>query len=247
VESRSNIVFTVVLEKICKTYQSGETAVQALRGLDFSLSEGEFAALCGPSGSGKSTLLNIVGCLDKPTSGTARILGNPVLEMNDRQISDLRGAHIGFVFQSFNLIPVLSAYENIEYPLLLARVPSAERRKRVTQMIERTGLGGLGHRRPSQLSGGQQQRVAVGRALVTHPRLVIADEPTGNLDSATGLMIIDLMKTLRDQHGSTLLFSTHDPALLKFPDRIYHLSDGRLARREEVQVNVANAAQSGVA
>lgn len=238
---------TVVLEKVGKTYQSGETAVMALSDIDLTLAEGEFAAICGPSGSGKSSLLNIIGCLDKPTSGSVRILGNSVLEMNDGQLSDLRGSHIGFVFQAFNLVPVLSAYENIEYPLLLARVPSEERRKRVTEMLDRSGLQGLADRRPSQLSGGQQQRVAVGRALVTRPRLVLADEPTGNLDSATGLMIIGLMRNLRDQYGSTLLFSTHDPKLLEFPDRIYHLSDGRVARREEVKSHVASAAKFGPA
>jgi putative ABC transport system ATP-binding protein len=240
-------VFTAILEDVCKTYQMGETAVRALQDVNLTLAEGEFAALCGPSGSGKSSLLNVIGCLDRPTNGSVQILGRSVLQLNDAQVSDLRGACIGFVFQAFNLIPVLSAYENIEYPLLLTKTLSAERRKRVTAMIESLGLQGIADRRPAQLSGGQQQRVAVGRALVTRPRLVIADEPTGNLDSATGLTIIRLMKTLRDLYGSTLLFSTHDPALLTFPDRIYHISDGRIARLEEVRFNVESPAESGSA
>ena len=236
---------TVNLENVCKTYQSGDSTVAALRNIALTLHEGEFAALCGPSGSGKSSLLNIIGCLDKPTSGSISILGNQVLPMGDDAISDIRSKSIGFIFQAFNLIPVLTVYENIEYPLLLNRSPAADRRNRVTAMIEALGLAGMANRRPAHLSGGQQQRVAVGRALITRPKLVLADEPTGNLDSATGLKIIELMRNLRDQHGSTLLFSTHDPALLIFPDRIYHLSDGCIVRQEEVNAHVASVTQSG--
>jgi putative ABC transport system ATP-binding protein len=229
----------ITLSRLSKQYQMGEVEVCALQDINLALVEqGDGAspegmiALCGPSGSGKSTLLNIIGCLDRPTAGEVKVLGHDVLRLGDDELSDLRHRSLGFIFQTFNLIPVLSAFENIEYPLLLSGLSGRERRERVSALVEEVGLTRFATHRPSQLSGGQQQRVAIARALVTRPQLVLADEPTANLDTATGLLILELMQSMRAEHGCTFIFATHDSRLLPFADRIVRLVDGKLAPPE---------------
>jgi putative ABC transport system ATP-binding protein len=238
-------MITVQLQGVTKEYRLGKTTVNALRGVDLVLTQGDFAALCGPSGSGKSSLLHIIGCLDRPTSGTVQVLGSEVLAMSDRQLSDLRSRELGFVFQSFNLIPVLTAQENIEYPLLLTNIGAAERRRRVTEMLRAVQLEPFAHHRPSELSGGQQQRVAIARALITRPRLVLADEPTANLDTATGTRIIELMREMRDAFHCTFLFSTHDVRILRFADRIFSIEDGLITNIQETGSYVESLAAAG--
>ncbi|GIX06065.1 MAG: ABC transporter ATP-binding protein [Candidatus Poribacteria bacterium] len=220
------------LEGVTKVYRMGEVEVPALRGVDLVVRRGEFAALAGPSGSGKTTLLNLIGGLDVPTEGRVLLAGRPLDQMSGRELSDFRRDHIGFIFQAYNLIPVLSAYENVEYVLLLQRVPEVERRKRVLEILEAVGLKGMEHRRPAQLSGGQQQRVAVARAMVTRPDLILADEPTANLDSATGEALLDMMRSLNQQYGMTFLFSTHDPMIMERARRLILLRDGRVVQDE---------------
>lgn len=222
----------VNLENITKTYTLGKTKVEALRGIDLKVYKGEFIAVCGPSGSGKTTLLNLIGCIDKPTGGKIEILSLPVQKMSDTKLSELRAQHIGFIFQTFNLIPVLSAYENVEYPLLLQGVPANERKRRVLKMLEEVGIIEFRHHKPDKLSGGQRQRVAIARALVTQPDIVLADEPTANLDSHTGETIIQIMKTMNKEYGTTFIFSTHDNRILKYAEKIYYLSDGKLKLTE---------------
>jgi putative ABC transport system ATP-binding protein len=235
---------SVYLQGMTKEYLLGKTVVPALRGVDLTLTPGDFAALCGPSGSGKSSLLHIIGCLDRPTSGTVQILGRDVLNMSDSNVSDLRSRELGFIFQSFNLIPVLTAYENIEYPLLLTHVDAMERRSRVQEMLHAVGLASFTRHRPAELSGGQQQRVAIARALITRPKLILADEPTANLDTGTGMQIIELMRGMRDAFPCTCLFSTHDSRVLRFADRIYYLEDGCITNIEEAEDYVEAAAAS---
>lgn len=218
----------VILNNVTKQYRLGKITVPAVRGVSLRVEAGGFIALCGPSGSGKTSLLNIIGCLDKPTTGDVHVLGNDVLSMGDTKLSELRSRSIGFIFQTFNLIPVLTAYENIEYPLLLMGVGSRERRERVMNILCRVGSKDHARHRPSELSGGQQQRVAIARALVTHPKLVLADEPTANLDTETGTQIIQLMRDLRDELGCTFLFSTHDLRVLRYVDKVYRMEDGRI-------------------
>jgi putative ABC transport system ATP-binding protein len=219
----------VTLCNVTKQYHTGKTTVQALHDINFNIENGEFIALCGPSGSGKTSLLNIIGCLDSPTGGDVRLLDYDVLRMNDAKLSELRSRFIGFIFQSFNLIPVLTAYENVEYPLLLMGVGAKERKERVMHLLCEVGLKDHVHHRPSELSGGQQQRVAIARALVTHPRLVLADEPTANLDTETGRQIIKLMRSLRAEFGCAFLFSTHDIRILEYVEKVYRLEDGRIS------------------
>ena len=216
----------VEVKNIQRNYQQGEHIVRALRGVDLAIQKGEFTALMGPSGSGKTTLLNIIGGLDKPNEGEVRIDGQDLSALSAGELSDLRLHKLGFVFQAYNLIPVLTAYENTEFVLLL-QGKSANQEK-VLKTLASVGLEGMEHRRPSELSGGQQQRVAGARAIVGDPVLVLADEPTANLDSKTGNALIDLMKELNEKHGVTFVFSTHDPKVKEAAKRIVELEDGNI-------------------
>ena len=213
-----------------KTYALGHRSVEALRGVSLDIAAGGFVVLQGPSGSGKTTLLNLIGCIDSPTSGKVLLGGTDTSGLGDDALSAFRAKRLGFVFQNFNLIPVLTALENIEYPLLLQRVGRGEARARAGAMLEAVGLGGMGRQRPGELSGGQCQRVAIGRALVGNPALVVADEPTANLDAATGRAVIDLMHRMRDRTGTTFVISTHDPAVAAMAELRVELRDGTVAR-----------------
>jgi putative ABC transport system ATP-binding protein len=226
-----SLVFAQGLEK---TYQAGDVAVHAVRGVDFTIESGSFVAFVGPSGSGKSTLLNMIGCLDRPSAGTLKVLDTDVAGLDRRSGASFRGEHIGFVFQDFNLMPVLSAFENVEYPLLMVQKwPVEKRRQRVMELLEAVGMAEQAHKRPDQLSGGQKQRVAVARALVTHARMVLADEPTANLDHDTAMRIIALMKRMRDEFGTTFVFSTHDPKIMSAAEVTFTLEDGCLHNHNE--------------
>jgi putative ABC transport system ATP-binding protein len=217
-------------ERLVKTYRVGDVDVPAIRGVSFGIEPSSFVCFVGPSGSGKSTLLNMIGCLDHPTSGRLEVLDTDVGRLDRRAAADFRGRHIGFVFQDFNLIPVLTAYENIEYPLVMVqRRPPGERTKRVRELLEAVGMADQASKRPDQLSGGQKQRVAVARALVANSKLVLADEPTANLDHDTAFRIIELMKQMRNDFGTTFLFSTHDPKIMQSAELTLSLEDGRLA------------------
>lgn len=223
----------IVAEQLVKTYVSGDIKVEAIRGVDFSIEPASFVSFIGPSGSGKSTLLNMIGCLDHPTAGKLQVDGKEVTHLNRQDAARFRGEHIGFVFQDFNLIPVLTVFENIEYPLLMVQNwPKEERKKRVQEMLEAVGMADQGYKFPSQISGGQKQRVAVARALVTNAKLVLADEPTANLDRKTANMIIDLMKRMRDEFKTTFVFSTHDPRIVDNVEITFALEDGTLSRQE---------------
>ncbi len=211
-----------------KTYALGRRTIEALHGVTLEIPRGGFVVLQGPSGSGKTTLLHLIGCIDSPTSGKILLGGADTSTMSDDELSRFRAKSLGFIFQNFNLIPVLDALENIEYPLLLQRVPRAEAKARASAMLEAVGLGGAGDQRPGELSGGQCQRVAVARALVTNPALIVADEPTANLDAATGRAIIDLMHRMRDHTGATFVMSTHDPAIASMAETRFVLRDGML-------------------
>ena len=215
-----------------KVYQQGTLEVPALRGVDLHVGAGEFTALVGPSGSGKSTLLNLIGTLDKPTRGSIQVAGQEVSDFDRAASANFRLEHIGFVFQAYNLLPVLTAYENAEYTLMLQGVSAAKRRAVVTPLLERVGLRGMLDRRPHELSGGQQQRVAVARALASKPALVLADEPTANLDSETGEALLDLMVELNKQDGVTFVFASHDPAVVSRVRRVITLRDGLVASDE---------------
>ncbi|MFN2312662.1 MAG: ABC transporter ATP-binding protein [Spirochaetia bacterium] len=219
-------------QAVHKTYIDGETQVHALRGIDLSIGEAEFLAIAGPSGSGKSTLLNIIGCIDTPDSGEVQIDGESVTGRKTRDLVEIRRAKIGFVFQNFNLIPVLTAYENVAMSLALLGVREAEIRRRVMAMLAEVGLQGMEDRRPSRLSGGQQQRVAVARALVKEPLIVLADEPTANLDSETGESILKLMLELNSRLGTTFVFSTHDHMVMEYARRLCLLHDGLMSSDE---------------
>jgi len=216
-------------EKLTKIYRQDSVAVTALQDVDLEIAAGEFLALVGPSGSGKSTLLNLLGGLDCPTAGRLWVADAELGALSNRALAELRLKRIGFVFQEYNLIPVLSALENVEYVMLLQGVPDAERRRRATAILHEVGLAGLEDRRPAGLSGGQQQRVAVARAIVSEPALVLADEPTANLDSATGAALMDLMRRLNEENGVTFVFSTHDPMVMQRARRLVRLRDGRIA------------------
>ena len=223
----------VEAKRLEKTYVSGEVAVQAIRGVDFTIEPGSFVSFVGPSGSGKSTLLNMIGCLDPPTAGTLSVVGTDVSTLSRKEGARFRGEHIGFVFQDFNLIPVLTVYENIEYPLLMVQSwPQAERKKRIAQVLAAVGMEDQAQKHPGQISGGQKQRVAVARALITNPKLVLADEPTANLDRETANRIIALMKEMRDEFGTTFIFSTHDPKVVKNAETIFTLEDGMLKQTD---------------
>ena len=218
---------------VTKSYRLGAAAVPAVRNVSLAVRSGELVALAGPSGSGKSTLLHLIGCLDRPDAGDIRLGDLHVSHMPAGQLAAVRRDRLGFVFQTFNLVPVLTARENVEYPLLLAGVGRAERRERVDGLLERVGLAGKDGRRPRELSGGERQRVAIARALVNRPSLVLADEPTANLDSATGGAVLDLMDDLRDRLGVAFLFASHDPRLIDRMDRIIQLRDGALVSNME--------------
>jgi putative ABC transport system ATP-binding protein len=214
---------------IKKAYQQGKIAVQALRGVNLSIEKGGFVALAGPSGSGKTTMLNIIGGLDSPDSGNVMVDGNALGDMNQSELADLRLHKVGFVFQAYNLIPVLSALENVEFVMLLQGIPATERRQRAKAILDEVGLEGLYDRRPAELSGGQQQRVAVARAIVSHPSIVLADEPTANLDSKTGNGLLEMMKEMNQKKRVTFVFSTHDQMVMDYARRLVHIRDGLVA------------------
>jgi len=216
----------IEIENLTRKYGKGVGEVIAVNGISLNIEYGEFTAIIGPSGSGKSTLLNLIGGLDKSDSGQIKLAGNNLAAMSGKKMSDFRRDHIGFIFQSYNLIPVLSASENIEYIMLLQGIPNSKRKERVEEMLKLVGLEGLGNRRPSELSGGQQQRVAVARAMASEPDIILADEPTANLDSKTGIALLDMMKDLNQEKGVTFIFSTHDEKIMKRAKRLIHLRDG---------------------
>ena len=213
---------------LCRTFGSEETKVTALDHVSINIEEGEFTAIIGPSGSGKTTLLHLIGGLDEPNSGSVMLSGSNIADMSGNELSDFRRDHIGFIFQAFNLIPVLSAEENIEYIMLLQGVGAAERKKRVKEMLAMVELEGLGDRRPAHLSGGQQQRVAVARAMASNPDIILADEPTANLDSKTGISLLEVMRDLNQQRNMTFVFSTHDEKIMERATRLIHLQDGNV-------------------
>ena len=214
---------------INKTYHQGTVEVPALKGVSLAFEKGSFVALAGPSGSGKTTLLNIIGGLDLADSGRVVVDGNAFDKMNRSQRADLRLNKVGFVFQSYNLIPVLSALENVEFVMLLQGLPPAERRKRAKDILDEVGLEDMYDRRPAELSGGQQQRVAVARAIVSNPSIVLADEPTANLDSSTGKGLLEIMKQMNEKKNVTFIFSTHDNMVMDYADRVIYLRDGMVA------------------
>ena len=220
------------VEKVSKIYSTGEVEVHALRQVSLGINRGEFTAIAGPSGSGKSTLLNLISGLDTPSSGHIFLAGRSLSEIGGNQLSDFRRDHIGFIFQSYNLIPVLTVGENIEYIMLLQGVGEAQRRQRVDAILREVGLEGMEGRRPEQLSGGQQQRVAMARAMVSQPDLILADEPTANLDSATGAALLDMMRQLNQENGMTFVFSTHDQMIMERARRLVVLKDGKIDRDE---------------
>jgi len=226
----------IELKGVKKDYPLGNTIVHAVRGVDLCVEEGDFFSIVGPSGSGKTTLLNLIGCIDNPTEGSIKIHDQEITSMKDKDLTNLRLYKIGFIFQTFNLIPVLNVRENVEFPLLLMKKFSkAEIRKRAEKLIEEVGLKEYIDHRPAELSGGQRQRVAIARALVTNPDIVLADEPTANLDSETGANILELMKELNEIEKTTFIFSTHDPDVLKYAKDVVKIRDGMIVSREELK------------
>ncbi len=219
----------VRLEHVVKTYHAGAIEVPAVRGISLTIPAHRFSTIIGPSGSGKTTLLNLIGCIDVPTSGRVEVCGEDTVRLADNALADFRARNIGFIFQGFSLVPVLSAYENVEYPLLLMGVATAERRHRTAAMLDAVGLTAQARQRPNELSGGQKQRVAIARALVKQPGIVLADEPTANLDSATGAAIIALMRSMQAEQRTTFIFSTHDPQLMSHAEETIVVRDGALA------------------
>jgi putative ABC transport system ATP-binding protein len=227
----------VSIQDVYKDYSLGKTVVPALRGVSLDVGAGEFISIAGPSGSGKTTLLNLIGCVDVATRGTVLVTGKDTAQLSERELTSLRLNTIGFIFQSFNLVPVLTVFQNVEFPLLLQRrLSRADRRSRVMTLLEQVGIATHADHRPSELSGGQRQRVAVARALVGSPHIVLADEPTANLDSVTGEHIIDLMKELNQRDGTTFIFSTHDAKVMSHANAIIRLEDGRIVSREHPAV-----------
>jgi len=223
----------IEITDLTKDFTNGKITTSVLKGINLNIDKSEFAALVGPSGSGKTTLLNIVGCLDKATSGSVRIDGVEVLKMSKKQLCEFRRDKLGFIFQSYNLIPVLSAYENVEYPLTLMKMQKGEIKSAVEEMLELVGLADMMNKRPSQLSGGQQQRVAIARALACKPAIVFADEPTANLDYKTGHQIIELLERINEERGTTFLFSTHDTRMMEFAKKTISLDDGKIGEIKE--------------
>ncbi|MDX9719925.1 MAG: ABC transporter ATP-binding protein [Myxococcota bacterium] len=220
----------IEVNNLSKVYTQGKVQVHALRGVELSFARGDFAALAGPSGSGKSTLLNLIGCLDRPSSGSISIDGRVLGAMGKSESARFRLAKVGFIFQAYNLIPVLSAYENAEFTLYLQGVPAAQRRARVIPLMERVGLAELMHRKPHEMSGGQQQRVAVVRAIASMPAVVLADEPTANLDSESAQGLLDLLAELNVEHGISLILASHDPLVLRGVRRVIRLRDGQVLK-----------------
>jgi putative ABC transport system ATP-binding protein len=218
----------IQLQDVTRVYKIGEVETPALRGVTLDIRDGEFTAIVGPSGSGKTTMLQLMGCLDRPTGGTVHINGQDVTRLNPNKRADLRKGTIGFVFQFFALIPGLSAYENVELPLLLSGDKKSERHARVTELLEAVGLSDRARHRPDQMSGGEQQRVAIARALATHPVLILADEPTANLDTENGNQVMEIMQRLNAETGTTFVFATHDPRVIPFARRVVTLRDGRV-------------------
>lgn len=219
-------------EQVARTYFDNGVPVPAVRGIDLTIHDGEFTAIVGPSGSGKTTLLHLISGLDTPTAGEVWLNGKSLARMSGRELSDFRRDHIGFIFQAYNLIPVLTVEENVEYIMLLQKVPKRERHERVLRILQEVGLAGLAHRLPPQLSGGQQQRVAIARAMVSKPSLILADEPTANLDSSTGAGLLDMMRDLNERTGMTFVFSTHDEMIMKRARRVITIKDGLIAGEE---------------
>ena len=220
---------SVHLINVTKTYPLGSSEVHALKGINLHIEEGEFTTVAGPSGSGKTSLLNLIGCMDVPTTGSVTVDGVEISALNDRELTKLRREKLGFIFQSFNLIPVLTCEQNVEFPLLLKNsLTTKERKLRVSALLERVGLARQATQRANALSGGQRQRVAIARALVTSPRIVFADEPTANLDSANGENIIALMREINEREKTTFIFSSHDPAVIKYARRVIRLKDGSI-------------------
>jgi len=222
----------ITVENVSRLYLQGKVEVAALRSLSLQVSSGEFTAICGPSGSGKTTLLNLIGALDHPTSGRVIIEGQDLTSLNRQELSILRRDRIGFVFQSYNLIPVLTAYENAELVLSVQGVSLSERKEKVMTLLKAVGLEGLEDRRPSELSGGQQQRVAIARALASDPAVILADEPTANVDSETAVLLLNLMQELNQSHQATFVFSTHDPRVMERARRLVHMVDGQIESDE---------------
>jgi len=226
----------VVLRGVSKSYLLDSVEVRALSDVNVEIFPGRFTVISGASGSGKSTLLNLIGCIDRPSAGSISVDGHDVLAMSDDGLTDFRASHLGFVFQNFNLLPVLTAYENVEYPLILARMPASKRKARVGELLASVGLSDKARHLPGQLSGGQRQRVAIARALATAPRFVMADEPTANLDSGTGRAIIDLMRAIQREHRVSFVFSSHDPQVMAEADDAIRIRDGQVidvVRREQ--------------
>lgn len=223
----------IEIKDLQKKYPLGKTTVHALRGVDLAIEEGDFLSIVGPSGSGKTTLLNIIGCIDHATQGSVKVGGREVTNLNDKAITDIRLNKIGFIFQTFNLIPVLNAVENVEFPLLLMKKHSKSQiRARAEKLISEVGLKEYMHHRPAELSGGQRQRVAIARALVTNPDIVLADEPTANLDSVTGAQILDLMREMNKIEKTTFIFSTHDANVLEYARHVVKIKDGLIAKED---------------
>lgn len=225
----------IITENLVKRYPVGEGEFTALNNINLSFDKGEFAGIVGPSGSGKTTLLNIIGSLDSPTEGTATVLGRNISKLSHKESAMLRNMHIGFIFQVYNLLPVYTVYENVEFALILQNKSETERKKRVMEALEWVGLAGMAQKKPSKLSGGEGQRVAIARAMVKRPELVLADEPTANLDAKNAHAIIQTMKDLNKELNTTFLFSTHDEKVMSYLDRIVHLEDGRVAKDEIIE------------
>jgi putative ABC transport system ATP-binding protein len=232
----------VVLKRICKTYHLDSVDVPALVDIDLEIRPDCFTVISGASGSGKTTLLNLIGCIDRPDRGEILVAGEPVQRFSDDALSDFRARNLGFIFQNFNLLPVLTAYENVEYPLLMTRMPAARRRERALALLDAVGLGDRAQSLPGQLSGGQRQRVAIARALATEPKLVLADEPTANLDSSTGEAIIALMRKMQRDHHASFVFSSHDPQVQAEADDAVLIRDGRITGVER-NLQAAGAAR----
>lgn len=223
------------LVNVTKVYQTGDVKVEALRGINLTLERQKFSFIIGPSGSGKTTLLNLLGCIDVPSSGVFTVLGREISTLSDNQLADFRNKHIGYIFQNFNLMAVLSAYENVEYPLILQSVSKKERHERVCEILDSVGLFKRQHHRPAQLSGGEQQRVAVARALAKRPELILADEPTANLDSRTGAEIINLMLEMQARYKTSFVFSTHDTEVMQHANEIITIKDGKIESIDQKQ------------
>ena len=223
------------MEKVVKNYKVGKVEVPALRGVSLTIEEGDFVSIAGPSGSGKTTILNLFGCLDKPSEGTVLINENDVSKYSSNKLAEVRNKNLGFIFQTFNLVPVLTAFENVEFPLVLLGIKSAKvKKERVMNALADVGIADLANRKPAEMSGGQQQRVAIARALVKNPKIVLADEPTANLDSVTGEAILKLMKEMNEKTRTTFIFSTHDPMVMGYARRLVKVHDGQIQSDERM-------------